>query len=170
MTAKTMRSFAGGILVAATLMAIVFFLGGSDSAVKSISAGKLSTGDMKKELSKEGFVVKTQEEWDTQVSAVKAAEKKAKAAAKTSKSDSTKKDEKPPEQTEKIVYRTVLFVASGMTSIDVGNALVQAKIVPNAFEFSQEVENRGLSNALKPGMYEVQSGMTTDEIMAAIFK
>lgn len=175
MTAKTMRSVAGGIFIAAALMAIVYFLGGSNSgtAVKTIAAEKMSAAQMKEELSSEGFVVKSQEEWDAQVAAVKAAEKKAKAAAKTAEAADDKnkdKQEQEGEGTEKVVYRTALFVASGMTSIDVGNALVQSKIIPNALEFSQEVERRGLANSLKPGMYEVESGMTTDEIMAAIFK
>ncbi|WP_318507125.1 hypothetical protein [Bacillus sp. T3] len=173
MTAKTMRSVAGGIFIAAFLMAIVYFLGGSDSgtAVKTVAAEKMTAAQMKKELSSDGFVIKTQEEWDAQVAAVKAAEKKAKTAAKNADTtDAKNKDQQEQKGTEKVVYRTALFVASGMTSIDVGNALVQSKIIPNALEFSQEVDRRGLANSLKPGMYEVESGMTTDEIMAAIFK
>lgn len=185
MSAKTMQSFAAGILAAACFIAAVYFLFPKDSVAKP--KVNISTKEMKTELADEGYVVKTQEEWDKQVAAVKAAEKKAikaekvantaEKAAKTANEKSTKTKEETKEETktdtqteEKIVYRTVLFVASGMTSIDVGNALVQSKIIPNAFEFSQEVERRGLANGLKPGMYEVESGMSMDEVIGAIFK
>jgi hypothetical protein len=184
MTAQTMRSFAGGILVAAALLALVNFLSPSGVASKE----KLSEKEMKKELTSDGYVVVSQKEWEAQLTAVKKAENTAKDAEKTAKDAKNKakdaqskakdaqkskgenKDQAQPEATEKVVYRTMVGVASGMTSIDVGNALVQSKIIPNAFEFSQEVERRGLSNGLKPGMYEVQSGMTMDEIIAVIFQ
>lgn len=188
MTAKTMQSFAAGILAAASLMTVVYMFGPEDSTSTSNPKVKLSTNEMKTELTDDGYVIKTKKEWDTQVAALKAAESKASKAekaadkaekaadkstdkAKDAKKDEVDKQEQPAgEQTEKVVYRTVLFVASGMTSIDVGNALVQSKIIPNALEFSQEVERRGLANNLKPGMYEIQSGMTMDEIIGTIFK
>lgn len=188
MTAKSMQSFATGILAAASLMTVVYMFSPEVSTSTSNSKAKLSTNEMKTELTDDGYVVKTKDEWDAQVAAVKTAESKASKAekaadkaekaadkatdqAKDAKKDEADKQEQPKgEQTEKIVYRTVLFVASGMTSIDVGDALVQSKIIPNSLEFTQEVENRGLANRLKPGMYEVQSGMTMDEIIGTIFK
>ena len=57
-----------------------------------------------------------------------------------------------------------------MTSIDVGDVLKQTGIIDDSFAFSKEVENRGLSSGLKPGIYEVNSEMSLDEIIAAIFK
>lgn len=192
MTAKIMQSFAAGILVAASFMTVVYMFGPDRSSTSASSTSNskvnLTTNEMKSELADDGYVVHTKEEWDAQIAAVEAAEKKASKAEKTAKkaedaadkaakeadeankTNSDAKDQPEGEQTEKVEYRTVLFVASGMTSIDVGNALVQSKIIPNAFEFSQEVERRGLANALKPGMYEVQSGMTMDEIIGTIFK
>ena len=63
----------------------------------------------------------------------------------------------------------MLSVSSGMTSIHVGQALEQMKIISKASDFSNQVEARGLSNQLKPGIFEVKSGMTTDELIAIIF-
>ena len=57
-----------------------------------------------------------------------------------------------------------------MTSIDVGDILKQTGIIDDSFAFSKEVENRGLSSGLKPGIYEVNSEMSLDELIAAIFK
>ena len=64
----------------------------------------------------------------------------------------------------------MISVSSGMTSIDVGDVLKQTGIIDDSFAFSKEVENRGLSDGLKPGIYEVNSEMSLDELIAAIFK
>ena len=77
---------------------------------------------------------------------------------------------KPTLADEKVVYRTMISVSSGMTSIDIGDILEQTEMVDDSFAFSKEVENRGLSSGLKPGIYEVNSEMSVDEIIAAIFK
>ena len=58
-----------------------------------------------------------------------------------------------------------------MTSIDVGKALVKAKIINSGIDFYKEVEKRRLeSNSLRPGVYEVDSDMTRDEIINIIYK
>ena len=64
----------------------------------------------------------------------------------------------------------MISVSSGMTSIDVGDVLKQTGIIDDSFAFSKEVENRGLSSGLKPGIYEVNNEMSLDELIAAIFK
>jgi hypothetical protein len=165
MSAKTMRSFAGGLLVAASILSAVYFFGPSPAQ----TAGKLSTAEMKSLLTSEGYVIHTKEEWNEQLAAVDAAEKKAEEAGKANEA---KAKDTAKEQTgeEKVVYRMMLSVASGMTSIEVGQALESAKIIPSGREFSSTVESRGLANALRPGMYEIQSGMSVDEIIGAIFK
>ena len=57
-----------------------------------------------------------------------------------------------------------------MTSVDVGKALVQAKIINSGIVFDKEVEKQGLSNSLRPGVYEIDSDMTRDEIINIIYK
>lgn len=157
MTSNSLRSFAGGLIVAASVCAAVYYLGPSevkssekiDPAEKTVA---LSVDEMKSRLAAEGYVIHTEEEWNQQTSAPEQVEK--------------------PQETpaEKVVYRTMLSVSSGMTSIDVGNALEQSKIIPNGWEFAQEIEKRGLSNALRPGLYEIESGKTIDEIIAIIYQ
>jgi hypothetical protein len=56
-----------------------------------------------------------------------------------------------------------------MTSIDVANVLLQAQLIPDAFKFTQDIEARGLQNALRPGSFTVNSNMSYDEIIATIF-
>ncbi|MEW9108052.1 endolytic transglycosylase MltG [Cytobacillus gottheilii] len=169
MTAGTMRSFAAGLLAAATLVAIVYFL--SPSEAKTTEAKEvqeeaiaLTEDEMKAELTDKDYIILTEDEWSKQLA-------EAKASAEPAKTEEpAKEDEKETESAEKVVYRTMLTVTSGMTSIDVGDALERANVIKNANDFFKEVEKRGLSNELRPGTFEVESGMTMDELVSIIFK
>jgi hypothetical protein len=156
MNSNSMRSFAGGLVVAASICGAVYFSGPSEE--KSIDTAEdkeiVSVDEMKSLLSAEGYVIHTEEEWNEQITAAKTDNK------------ANKEQEKI---VEKVVYSTMLSVSSGMTSIDVGRALEQTNIIDNAFAFSKEIEKRGLSNELRPGMFEIQSEMSLDEIISVIF-
>ncbi|MEH7343914.1 hypothetical protein V7122_08565 [Bacillus sp. JJ1532] len=155
MTSKSMRSFAGGLVAAATLCGIVYFSSPTEATTNN-KVEKLSNEEMKDKLSSEGYVIYTEKEWKQL--ADQADEEKA-----------TETEEVKDNKENKVVYRTVLNVSSGMTSIDVGRSLERAKIIDHARTFSNEVEKRGLSNELRPGIYEVESGMNMDKILSVIF-
>ncbi|MBB6446103.1 endolytic transglycosylase MltG [Bacillus benzoevorans] len=170
-TPAVLRSFAGGLIVAAGILGIVYLSGGSGDGT---TVKKMSEEDMKTELAEKGYVIHTEKEWQQQedvVASAKAdAEKAAKEAANAKKANTKEKTEPAaPAAEQKVVYKTVVNVSSGMTSIDVGRTLETAKIIPSALEFSQEVERRGLSGNLRPGIFEIESGMTTDQIIGIIF-
>lgn len=113
---------------------------------------------MVKQLTSNGFVIHTEDEWNKQLEAMNEKQEK-------------KEADKQDENTDgKVIFKTMLTVSSGMTSIDVGNALEKANIIESGLDFYKEVENRGLENDLRPGTFEVESGMTTDEIISTIFK
>jgi len=164
MTSNPIRTFAAGLLVATSIFGAVYFSGSNETKTPE----KISEKEMKSELTSAGYVIHTKEEWNKQLSAVKDAEKK---DAEAGKKDNTQTTQPPAETPEKEVYRMVLTVSDGMTSIDVGNALVSGHIIEmSAFDFTKLVESKGVENKLQLGTYEVQSGMTTDEIIANIFK
>ena len=156
MTSKSMRSFAGGLLVATGLCGAVYFFGPSE-ATSTQTTEQLSKDEMKDLLSSEGYVVHTEKEWEEQLAEAKSSKDKAETEAKA-------------ETQEKIVYRTVLRVSKGMTSIDVGKNLQRARVIKSGQDFFNEVEQRGVENHLRPGTYVVQSDMTTEEIISVIFK
>ncbi|MBT2688518.1 hypothetical protein J7I93_10015 [Bacillus sp. ISL-47] len=166
MTANSLRSFAAGLLVAAVLTGGAYFFGASeakstqkpaDKTEKVVKQEKLTDKEMIGLLSSKGYVINTEDEWSEQLAA----------AAKVNE----KTEEKSNKETgEKVVYRTILTVSMGMTSIDVGNALERANIIDSGIQFYKDVEKRGLANELRPGTFEVESGMTTDEIISVIFK
>ncbi|MFF2456311.1 hypothetical protein [Peribacillus simplex] len=156
MTSKSMRSFAGGIVVAAGLCGAVYFFGPSEATGTS---EKLSEDEMKESLVSEGYVIHSEKEWEDQIAEAKSIKDKAEAEKENVK-----------EPTEKVIYRTVLRVSKGSTSIDVGKTLQKAKVIKNANDFSNEVEKKGKANGLRPGTYVVDSAMTTEKIISIIFK
>jgi hypothetical protein len=154
MVSSRMSSFAAGLIVAATVCGSVYFLGPS-KVISTQTIEKPSEVEMKNALTSAGYVIHTEQEWKEQLAALEATE--------------TKK-EPLDEGKESTVFRTILNVSSGMTSIDVGKVLVQANIIDNAMTFFDEVEKRGLSNDLRPGIYEIDSEMTIDEVISTVFK
>jgi hypothetical protein len=164
MTSNSLRSFALGLLLAAAATGGVYFFGPSEaestekSDEKTVKTENLTEEEMIEQLTAKGFVVQSKEAWDKQVAAATEA-----------------KDEEPEKKSKKkneddVVYRTILNVSMGMTSIDIGNALEEAKIIDDGMKFYKEVENRGLENDLRPGTFQIESGMSMDEIISIIFK
>jgi hypothetical protein len=159
MTSNSIRSFAFGILIAAGVCGLVYFTAPDEANSNKESDTKevvetASPEEMKKSLEDQGYIIHTTEEWNNVVS----------------NSLEKEEEEQQTQGEEKVIYRTMISVSSGMTSIDVGDVLKQTGIIDDSFAFSKEVENRGLSKGLKPGIYEVNSEMSLDEIIAAVFK
>ena len=108
-------------------MWIVYLLGSSEAAQ---SATKLSEDEMISSLTSEGYVVQTEEEWEKQV-----------AANQTPKENTKKETAEAVAPQEKVVYRTILSVSKGMTSIDIGKILKSTHIIDQSVSFSKEVES-----------------------------
>ncbi len=158
MKTNPFQSFAIGLLVATVVFTAVYYFGPSETTT-SQTVKALSEDEMKSELASKGYMIQTEDEWNQQQVALEEAKKNSENAPK----DGT------PAETGTVEYHGMLSVSSGMTSIHVGQALQQMKIINNASDFSNQVEARGLSNKLKPGIFEVKSGMTIDELISVIF-
>ncbi|PFA61719.1 hypothetical protein CN378_22200 [Bacillus sp. AFS015802] len=164
MTSNSLRSFAAGILIATSLIGAVYLFGPSEAKStgkeEPAKVEKLSEDEMVKKLTSKGYVIHTEYQWNKQLEAMNEKQEDKDEAP-------NKKDEKTD---GKVIYKTMLTVSTGMTSIDVGNALEKANIIKSGLDFYKEVEKRGVENDLRPGTFEVESGMTTDEIISTIFK
>lgn len=160
MKAKFMSSFAAGLIVATSVCGAVYFFGPTEVTSKQ-TIEKPSEEEMKTMLSSAGYLIHTDDELQEMLAAVAAVEP-------VEPVEPVKDSAKEVEET--IVYRTILNVASGMTSIDVGRALAQGKIIDNPMDFFNAVEERGLANELRPGTFELDSDMTIEEVIAIIFK
>ena len=160
---NVVSSFAAGILLATTICGAVYFT--EDPVVTKAAAKPTKTEqktvvqptetEMKDKLLAAGYVVQSKAEYDKTLEAAK----KAASTASTATNGS-----------QKIAYRSVITVTQGMTSIDVGKMLEKAKIVPDDFKFSKDVEKKGVEKNLRPGTFVVDTGMTYDQIIATIFK
>ncbi|MBO0996102.1 hypothetical protein [Bacillus sp. SD088] len=157
MSAKSMRSFAFGLIIAACLCGVAYYSTNDETSAKEVE--KPSVEDMKKTLVSEGYVIHTEEEWHEQL-----------AATEKTKDDEKAEEEPKEAEKEKIVYRSTIIVSDGMTSIDVGRALEKAKIVKDPMDFVNEVEKQKLEKKLKPGSYEVDSNMKLKDAISVIFK
>ncbi|WP_409253287.1 hypothetical protein V1502_05055 [Bacillus sp. SCS-153A] len=158
---NSLRSFASGLLIATSLIGAVYLFGpekakSTEQPAETAKTKELSEKEMIEQLASKGYVIHTEEEWNKQ-------------KVEPENKQAEDKTEKPATE-EKVVYRAILSVSMGMTSIDVGNALEKAKIIDNDMDFYKEVENRGLENELRPGTFEFESGMSMDEIISIIFE
>lgn len=159
MRTNLLSSFAAGILIATTICGAVYFSDKGDTPKKSDkiivkqTSAQPSETDMKNKLSSVGYVVQTKAEYDKTIN-----------DAKTAAQKGTAPDGNKP------VTRVVLNVSKGMTSIDIGRALQKANMVPDAYKFSKDIEGKGLEKKLRPGVFEVDSNMTYDQVVSTIFK
>lgn len=160
-----MSSFAGGIFLATSIIAGVYVTSDKNDIAKANSKPTadqqirklpLSEKEMKDKLISSGYVVQKKEEYEKNLKKVKKSDAKA-----TAPSDGSE---------NKVVFKAIVNVSQGMTSIDVGNILQKANIIPNAFKFSKDIESRGLENNLRPGTFVVDSQMPYDQIISTIFK
>ncbi|MDQ1145750.1 cell division protein YceG involved in septum cleavage [Bacillus sp. SORGH_AS 510] len=148
MRINLLSSFAAGVLLTTSICSVVYLT--DDNSTKKEDNHKTitvqtSVKEMEQKLVAKGYVVQKKADY----------EKSLKAAN---------------EKTAKTVTKVTINVTEGMTSIDVGNILVPSGIVSNAFEFSKTIEQRGLSNKLRPGTYVVDTEMSFDQVVATIFK
>lgn len=166
MSAKSLRSFALGLIIAASVSGIGYYSTKDEPTIKK-EVVKPSAEEMKESLLADGYVIHTEKEWNEHLA--KANEEKAKAEEKA-KEEPKKEEPKKEAEKEKIVYRTTITVEDGMTSIDVGRALKKAHIIKEPMDLVKEVEKRKLEKKLKPGSYEVDSNMDMNEAISKIFK
>jgi predicted nucleic acid-binding Zn-ribbon protein len=168
---NVVSSFAAGVLLASSICGAVYFTGEpaiSKAADKPAENEKqqittktpLTEVEMKEMLASAGYVVQSKADYDKTL----AAAKNAAATAEKNKAGTTQTNSK------NIVYRSVITVSQGMTSIDVGKMLEKAKIITDDFKFSQDVEKKGVEKNLRPGTFVVDTGMTYDQVIATIFK
>ncbi|MFK9093504.1 aminodeoxychorismate lyase [Bacillus salipaludis] len=162
MRINLLSSFAAGILISTTICGAVYLTDKGDASNGSAKTSEhqptvtVSEKEMKNKLVTKGYIVQTKAEYDKNMKDAKASVEK----------------QAPPEENKaaKTVTKLMVNVSEGMTSIDVGRMLEAAGIVPNAFNFSQDIEQKGIENKLRPGVFQVDSEMSYDQVVSAIFK
>ena len=153
MRINLLSSFAAGILLTTSICSVVYLTNDHVSKNTKVTDKTItvqpSVKEMEKKLVAKGYIVQKKADFDKKETTTK------KAATENVKPSKTV---------------VTVNVTEGMTSFDVGKMLIPTKIVSDAFEFSQIIEQRGLSNKLRPGTYVVDSEMTFDQVLSTIFK
>lgn len=156
MRINLLSSFAAGILIATIVCGAVYFTGHTKAASpkavqKTAVKVQPNEKEMKKALETSGYVVLSKAEYENVQN---------EATAETEQQAGS----------EKTVTKVIISVSQGMTSIDVGRMLVSAGLAQDAYQFSNDIEQRGLQNKLRPGTYTVDSEMSYDQVIAAIYQ
>jgi hypothetical protein len=180
MRINLLSSFAAGILLTTSICSVVYLTNDHVSTKTKVTDKTItvqpSVKEMEKKLVAKGYIVQKKADFDKKETTTKqtAKETTTKQTAKetttkqTAKETTTKKAATENVKPSKTVV--TVNVTEGMTSFDVGKMLIPTKIVSDAFEFSQIIEQRGLSNKLRPGTYVVDTEMTFDQVLSTIFK
>ncbi|WP_462413420.1 aminodeoxychorismate lyase [Neobacillus sp. Marseille-QA0830] len=158
MKINLVSSFAAGIFIATGILGTVYWTGDSQvskAASKSTQKVELSEEEMVNKLTAAGYTIqaKTENNPSPQAQTDQQAQAAAPAATDTNQ---------PPTQ-------VVVNVTEGMGSIDVGRVLRDGKLIDDAFQFSKDIEQRGLVNKLRSGTYTVDSSMSYDQIITTIY-
>jgi hypothetical protein len=158
MKVNLLSSFAAGVLLTTTICSAVYYSSNHNSSKNAVKV-QLTETEMKDKLVAAGYVV---------------VDKKVKPETKktaTTKTTESKPVETKPAETKPAVTQVTVNVSPGMTSIDVGQVLANAKLISvTPFQFSKEIEKRQMEKLLKPGSFTVNSDMSYDEIIDTIFK
>ncbi|TLS38174.1 endolytic transglycosylase MltG [Pseudalkalibacillus caeni] len=172
MSKQEARGLATGMFIAALLLTFYYFLlapltkaEGSDGE-KEVNEKQIA----EQYLEKNQLVAVDKKEYET--SSKFASEQKdenkgiQEAAANKDKEEADKKEAE--KKAEEEVKPLNFSIESGMASSEVAEALQQAKIIQNAEEFINVLENKGLENAVQLGTFELQTGMSNVEVIEVI--
>lgn len=85
-----------------------------------------------------------------------------------SEEEPEEEQEEEQEQEQETEEVFLLIIRNGMTSFQVADELIRGNIIDNKQEFVAQAEQQNLAGFLKPGAYEITSGMSTAEIFALI--
>ncbi|MEY8750541.1 hypothetical protein [Alkalicoccobacillus gibsonii] len=169
--ANSLRSFSIGLIVASVACGAVYFTNTSNETDAEVQAETLLTDDeMIEQLEEQGYLVRNSEEWEDEVNTVidtTRLEVEAEfAAQEEEESEEEPEEEQEEEQETEEVF--LLIIRNGMTSFQVADELIRGNIIDNKQEFVAQAEQQNLAGFLKPGAYEITSGMSTAEIFALI--
>lgn len=179
---NSLTSFAAGIFLATSIFGVVYLSATEEPAASEEAEPEqietLTEDEMKAILEAKGYLVQLPEgENDEDVDTEDAGDSDD--SEEQNSGEEQNSDQNEQEETEDIEEEAddneeptqlVITVEPGMTSIDVGRRLHEANLIDkDPFSFSKDIESRNLQNKLFPGTYTVNSSMSYDELIDAIF-
>ncbi|MCF6137916.1 hypothetical protein [Pseudalkalibacillus berkeleyi] len=153
-----LRGFGAGLIVAAGVLALVYYQGADDQSNEADAANSKSITyeEVNHFLENEGLVAVGQNELDQ----LKADQDK--------QADSKKNDEKTEQPKEEKVIETTVVISKGTSTGQVTDYLESKKIIKNSDDLLSYLRSNNLESKVRFGNYKVNNKMTLAEIAKII--
>ncbi|OEH92912.1 endolytic transglycosylase MltG [Bacillus solimangrovi] len=168
MSRNTIRAFAFGMITAATILTIVYFVDSkqlsptAELTITEENVNEYLTANNKVQLTKEEYdiLLKTKEQLATH--------EQQNTNNELITDNEIKGSETKEEQED--VYSFTYIIHEGTSSTEVSKILEENKIIDNADDFNKFLMRNGLAGSIQVGTYEITKGMSYETISELLTK
>lgn len=162
MNKRSLRSFGIGILFSVSILGAAYISTNEGQKTESITIE-----EAKERLKQENYLIYTEQEFESVKKEIVTKIEKEKIEATEQK----KKEEKSDETSKpKTIITYHLEVTSGMTSNDIVERLLNAKIIKDSEQFQNYLDDNGYSTNIQLGVFILTSDMSLEQIARTITK
>lgn len=161
MNKRSLRSFGIGILFSVSILGAAYF------STYEVQKKDITIEEAKKKLKKENYLVYSEQEFESVKKEIvtKVEKEKIEATEQKKKEQNTDETSKP-----KTIITYHLEVTSGMTSNDIVDRLLNAKIIKDSEQFKNYLDDNGYSTKIQLGVFILTSDMSLEQIAKIITK
>lgn len=156
MTKRGLQAFAGGMILATSVLAGTFYFSPEDKADASKEDTKITESQVKSYLETNKMVSLDRNEYEELLSSKEEALKQA---------DEAKKEEPAEKGAPAKEGNYKLSIQDGMSSADVSDKLEKDGLIPSAKDFNDYVIDAGYHTKVRAGEFELKYGMGFKEIV-----
>jgi hypothetical protein len=161
MNKMTARAFSIGILLAVSILGMVYYF--SDSSKQTITKEEAKTV-----LEEEGLVVLEEKEYNELLDTAVQEQKNSTSQQPPAETPAAPEQPAQPAQPEVVTYQ--LVITEGMLPSDIAEVLGANKIVSDVHEFNDYLINMGYHTDVQLGTYDLNSQMGFEQIAKIITK
>ncbi|WP_121662843.1 endolytic transglycosylase MltG [Metabacillus litoralis] len=163
------QAFAAGMIVATSVLGGTYLLSDHQSATADSEQKEVTEKQVNQFLKSNGQVSITSEEYE-ELLALKKVEVVQEDSQNQQQTETAKETEQPKEAEEKKeeVIKYNITIKEGMTTSEVSDLLEQNAIIASSFEFDQFLIKNNFHTRVQLGTFEVQKGMTFQQLAEAI--
>jgi D-alanyl-D-alanine carboxypeptidase len=162
------QAFAAGMIVATSVLGGTYLLSDHQSATADSEQKEVTEKQVSQFLKSNGKVSITSEEYEELLALKK--EEVTQEESQNQQTETAKETEQPKEAEEKKeeVIKYNITIKEGMTTSEVSDLLEQNAIIASSFEFDQFLIKNNFHTRVQLGTFEVQKGMTFQQLAEAI--
>ncbi len=160
MSKQEAKGVAAGLLFAAILLTAYYFMFAQATAEEG---NQPTEAEIEQHLEENGMVMVKKDEYE----ALKAEQRKVvdnKNSAKQESDDQEDKQKQEADQAKKVSFT----IKEGMTSLEVAQSLEDQKLVEKSDDFIETLRDMNKEMAVQPGDYELQTDMSSADIVNEI--